>query len=279
MRTTVRSSHARRAGVACQARARVCCDIGVVTYDSELRAHNERLRAAADIRAGERVLDVGCGAGLTTREAARAAAPGDVLGIDLSAAALERARQLTAADGLDNVRYEEGDVQTHRFEPARFDVAISRFGVMFFSDPVAAFGNVARALRPDGRLVALVWQRHRDNEWAVAIDDAIGAETFDDAVFSLGDPDAATPILERAGFADVRFEDVDEPVFYGSDVREALDWVCGFIDVRDVLSGRDPQARDRALQRLRELLAAHRRDDGVVFASRAWIVSARAAAR
>jgi ubiquinone/menaquinone biosynthesis C-methylase UbiE len=251
----------------------------VVTYDSELRAHNERLRAAAGIRAGERVLDVGCGAGLTTREAARAAAPGDVLGIDLSAAALERARQLTAADGLDNVRYEEGDVQTHRFEPASFDVAISRFGVMFFSDPVAAFGNVARALRPDGRLVALVWQRHRDNEWAVAIDDAIGAETFDDTVFSLGDPDAATPILERAGFADVRFDDVDEPVFYGSDVPEALDWVCGFIDVRDVLSGRDAQARDRALQRLRELLAAHRRDDGVVFASRAWIVSAQAAAR
>jgi len=248
----------------------------MVTYDSELRAHNERLGAAAAIRAGERVLDVGCGAGLTTREAARAAAPGGVLGIDLSAAALGRARQLTAAEGLDNVAYVEGDVQTHPFEPASFDVAISRFGVMFFADPLAAFANVARALRPDGRLVVLVWQRHRDNEWAVAIDDAIGAETFDGAVFSLGDPDSTTRILERAGFADVRFDDVDEPVFYGSDVAEALDWVCGFRDVRDVLSILDPSARDRTLQRLREVMAAHRRDvRGVAFASRAWLVSAR----
>jgi SAM-dependent methyltransferase len=252
----------------------------MVTYDSELRAHNEQLRAAAGIRPGERVLDVGCGAGLTTREAARAAAPGDVLGIDLSAAALERARELTAADGLDNVAYEHGDVQTHRFEPASYDVAISRFGVMFFSDPVAAFANVARALRPGGRLVVLVWQRHRDNEWAVAIDDAIRAETFDDTVFSLGDPDATTPILERAGFADVRFDDVDEPVFYGADVADALEWVCGFSDVREILSSRDPQARDDTLQRLREMLTAHCQEDrGVVFASRAWLVSARAAAR
>ena len=248
----------------------------MVTYDSELRAHNERLRAAAGIRSGDRVLDVGCGAGLTTREAARAAAPGHVLGIDVSTAALERARQLTAADGLDNVAYEEGDAQTHRFAPATFDVAISRFGVMFFSDPVAAFGNIARALRPDGRLVVLVWQRHRDNEWAVAIDDAIGAETFDGSVFSLGDPDATTRILERAGFADVRFDDVDEPVFYGPDVADALEWVCGFSDVRDVLSSLDPSGRDRTLQRLRELMAAHSRDDrGVVFASRTWLINAR----
>jgi ubiquinone/menaquinone biosynthesis C-methylase UbiE len=249
----------------------------MVTYDSELRAHNERLRTAAGIRAGERVLDVGCGAGLTTREAARAAAPGEVLGIDVSVAALERARQLSAADGLDNVAYEEGDAETHPLAPASFDVAISRFGVMFFSDPFAAFGNIARALRPDGRLVVLVWQRHRDNEWAVAIDDAIGAETPGHPdVFSLADPEATTRILERAGFADVRFDDVDEPVFYGSDVAEALDWVGGFSDVRDVLSSLDPPARDRARERLREVMAAHRRDDrGVVFASRTWLVSAR----
>jgi len=254
---------------------------GMVTYDSELRAHNQRLRAGAGIRAGDRVLDVGCGAGLTTREAARAAAPGEVLGIDVSAVALERARELTASEGLANVVYEEGDAQTHPFAPASFDVAISRFGVMFFSDPVAAFANIARALRPDGRLVAIVWQPHRDNEWVVAIDDAIRATTFEDQdAFSLGDRDATTRILERAGFADVRFEDVDEPVFYGPDVAEALEWVCGFRDVEDVLSSLDPEARDRAVQRLREVMTAHRQDDrGVVFASRTWLISARAAAR
>jgi SAM-dependent methyltransferase len=248
----------------------------MVTFDEELRAHNERLRAAAGVRAGERVLDVGCGAGQTTREAARAAAPGDVLGIDVSAPALERARRLAAADGLDNVGYEEGDCQTHRFEPSSFDVAISRFGVMFFSDPIAAFGNIARALRPDGRLVALVWQRHGDNEWAVAIDEAVGSTMAEGLhPFSLGDPDVTTPILERAGFGDVRFEDVHEPVFYGHDVADALEWVTGFSDVRETLATMAPDVHDDAIERLRATLAAHRGDHGVTFDSRAWLVSAR----
>jgi ubiquinone/menaquinone biosynthesis C-methylase UbiE len=253
----------------------------MVTYDEELRAHNERLRDSAGVRSGEWVLDIGCGAGQTTREAARAAAPGPVLGVDVSPAALERARELAAAEGLRNARFELGDAQTHAFEAGRFDVAISRFGTMFFSDPLAAFANVARALRPDGRLVALVWQRHGDNEWVAAIDEAIGstAPTGADA-FSLGDPEATTQILERAGFVDVALDDVDEPVFYGPDVAAALEWVRGFRDVSEFLSSLDPEARDRAVQRLRDVLASHDRDDrGVVFASRAWLVSAQAAGR
>src|SRR3954470_3862171 len=111
----------------------------MVTYDEELRAHNERLRDAAGVCSGERVLDIGCGAGQTTREAARAAAPAPVLGVDVARAALERARELAAAESLGNVSFELGDAQTYAFEPGRFDVAISRFGVMFFSDPIAAF--------------------------------------------------------------------------------------------------------------------------------------------
>jgi ubiquinone/menaquinone biosynthesis C-methylase UbiE len=111
-------------------------------YDAELRAHHEHLRAAYGITAGDDVLDIGCGTGLTTREAARAAAPGRVLGVDVSARMLERARQVTAAEQLENVRYELGDAQVHRFDPAAFDVAISRFGTMFFSDSAAAFDNI-----------------------------------------------------------------------------------------------------------------------------------------
>jgi SAM-dependent methyltransferase len=249
----------------------------MVTYDEELRAHNERLRDAAGVRCGESVLDIGCGAGQTTREAARAAVPGAVLGVDVSPAAIERARELVAAESLRNVSFELGDAQTHAFEPGRFDVAISRFGVMFFSDPIAAFANVARALRPGGRLVSLVWQRHGDNEWAVAIDEAVGSTMAEGMnPFSLGDPDVATPILERAGFGDVRFEDVQEPMFFGTDVAEALEWVTGFSDVADALSNVDPDARERALQRLREALSARcRPDGGVNFVSRAWLVTAR----
>src|SRR5215207_8046090 len=94
--------------------------------------------------------------------------------------------------------------------------------------------------------------------------------------FSLGDPDVTTPILERAGFGDVRFEDVQEPMFFGRDVAEALEWVTGFSDVADVLSNLDPDARERALQRVREALGARCRPDaGVSFVSRAWLVTAR----
>jgi ubiquinone/menaquinone biosynthesis C-methylase UbiE len=97
-------------------------------YDAELRAHHEHLRAAYGIGPGDEVVDIGCGTGLTTREAARAAVPGRVVGVDVSERMLERARRVTAAERLDNVRYELGDAQVHRFDRAGFDVAISRFG-------------------------------------------------------------------------------------------------------------------------------------------------------
>jgi SAM-dependent methyltransferase len=251
---------------------------GTVTYDDELRAHNERLRAAAAIRRGEDVLDIGCGAGQTTREAARAAAPGGVLGIDVSHVALERARELTAAEGLGNVTYERGDAEVHRFEPERFDVAVSRFGVMFFSDPVAAFANVAGALRRRARVVLLVWQRRERNEWAVAIDDALGTPPpiGSGEPFSLGDPAIMRAILEHAGFDAVRFVDVHEPMFFGGDVSEALEWVRGFQFVHDALANLDSTAQEHTVDRLRTTLAAHHSADrGVVFDSRAWLVTAR----
>jgi ubiquinone/menaquinone biosynthesis C-methylase UbiE len=248
----------------------------MVTYDEELRAHNARLRAAAAVRAGERVLDIGCGAGQTTREAARAAAPGAVVGIDVSAPMLERARKLTAAARLKNATYVRGDAQVHRFAADRFDVAISRFGLMFFADPDAAFANIAHALRPGGRLVAIVWQRREDNAWAVALDAALGHAPPYESAFSLGDRAVAEGVLTRAGFDDIGFEDIDEPVFYGADVEEALAWVTGFSDVRGALGRLDPDERERVVERLRDTLAANERaGGGVVFPSRTWLVTAR----
>jgi SAM-dependent methyltransferase len=251
-------------------------------YDAELRAHNERLRAATGVGRGDRVLDIGCGTGQSTRDAARAAAPGRVLGIDVSARMLERARQLTAAERLDNVTYEHGDAQVHGFAPEHFDLAISRFGAMFFPDPVAAFGNVARALRPDGRLVLLVWQGRERNEWAMAIDGALCGPTRPPEPpstldpFSFGDPTATERILERAGFEDIQFEDVHEPVFFGRDSTAALEWVRGFQCTSAALAALSRADADRALGRLRDTLAAHHSgQDGVVFDSRAWIITAR----
>ena len=116
------------------------------------------------------MLDIGCGAGQTSRDAARAAVAGKVLGVDVSKQLLERARERTAAEGLRNITYELGDAQVHPLAPRQFDVVISRFGTMFFADPVAAFSNLAR---PGARLVMLVWQSHVRNEWAVAIEAAL----------------------------------------------------------------------------------------------------------
>jgi SAM-dependent methyltransferase len=248
-------------------------------YDAELRAHHEHLRAAYGIGPGDAVLDIGCGTGLTTREAARAAAPGRVVGVDVSERMLERARHLAAAEGLDNVRYELGDAQVHRFGRACFDVAISRFGTMFFSDPTAAFANIAAALRPEARLALLVWQRREDNEWARAIDAALGDAAQPPPPgadpFSLGDAEPTARILEDAGFDDIRFDAIHEPVLYGHDLDTALAFVRGFQDTSAALASLSDGEAARTVERLRETLAAHYSDErGVALDSRSWLITA-----
>ena len=147
---------------------------GAVDYDAELRRHQEVLRRACGIRSRDHVLDIGCGTGSTTRDAARMAPRGSALGVDVSAPAIERARELAHADGLRNVAFECADAQVYRFPPGRFDLAISRFGTMFFDEPAAAFVNIRQALRPGGRLVMMVWQAHDRNEWDVVIRQSLG---------------------------------------------------------------------------------------------------------
>jgi SAM-dependent methyltransferase len=253
-----------------------------VDYDAELRVHNARLRRFYDIALDDHVIDVGCGTGQTTRDAAHTAVVGSVLGVDTSPAAIERARELAYAEGLHNVAHAVADVQVHAFEGEEFDVAISRFGTMFFADPAAAFSNIARALRPGGRLVMMVWQDRDRNEWAVSIDNALAAEQASllprtEDPFSLGDPAAVTSILDAAGFVEMSFTDVHEPVYYGRDVAAALDWVRGFADVSTMLQRLGPAWWEHTLARLVRTLEAHARTDGVWFDSRAWIVTARRA--
>ena len=252
-------------------------------YDAELRRHNEALRRACGIQFRDHVLDIGCGTGQTTRQAARTAQAGSALGVDVSAPAIERARELARAEGLRNVTYEQADAQVYRFPQGHFDLAISRFGTMFFNDPGTAFANIRRALRPAGRLVMMVWQAHERNEWDVTIHQAL--QTAEGPLappsggvdpFSLASPPAVTRILQAAGFAGIAFADVREPVYYGPDVTAALDWVRGFACTSEALNRLDPAAAAHAVGRLREALAAHLCDDGVWFSSRAWIVTARA---
>jgi SAM-dependent methyltransferase len=248
-------------------------------YDAELSRHHERLRSAMDIGPSDRVLDIGCGAGQTTRDAARAASSGQVLGVDISEPMLERARRLTLEAGLRNITYELGDAQSHRFQPATFDVLISRFGTMFFADPVAAFANLASASRRGARLVMMVWQSGERNEWAIAIplalDDHGVRPTWGPGLFSLAETDVVDAMLQEAGYAEVGFTDVHEPVYYGPDVDTAYQIICSFRNTKDFLARLDEGATVRALDQLRRMLAGHLTRDGVFFDSRAWIVSAR----
>lgn len=256
-------------------------DIDPDFYDAELRLHNAHLRAAANVQPHDRVLDVGCGAGQTTREAARAAVDGSALGVDLSAPMLERARRLSDEAGLRNVSYVQADAQTHPFPSTHFDLCVSRFGTMFFADPVAAFTNIGRALRPGARLVLLVWQDHDRNEWATSIREALTVGTAAPAPttshpgpFALADPASTAGTLAAAGFAEVDFTDVDEPVFYGPDTDTAYDAVLRLQHAKGGLADLDPATTAHALERLRATVAAHDTGNGVFFDARAWLVTA-----
>jgi ubiquinone/menaquinone biosynthesis C-methylase UbiE len=244
-----------------------------MNYDAELERLHAVFRQAWGIRRDDHVLDVGCGTGQTSREAARMASLGRVLGVDIAEQMVVRAREMAEAAGPRNLAFAVGDAQVYPFTHERFDVVLSRFGTMFFDAPVAAFTNIARALRPEGRLVMLVWQAHEQNAWSVAIERALDAGEVPRGPdpFSLGEQPTTTAILEAAGFEQATFTDVHAPVFYGADVETALDWVRGFSSTREALEHVDV---NQAVARLRDLLAAHLTETGVWFEARAWIVEA-----
>jgi len=246
-------------------------------YDAELRRYHQRLQAAMDVRPDDHVLDIGCGTGLTTREAAKAATSGSAVGVDISAQMVAAARQLS--EGVHNVRFEQADVQHHPFPAERFSLATSRFGTMFFTDPKAAFTNIARALRPGARLVQLVWQDGRHQEWHTAIRDALAdGRTLPApgtaAAFSLADPATAEHLLTAAGFTDIQVTDVHEPVYYGPDTEAALNAARSLRLTQDLLAGLDPAETEHALDRLEAAFATRHTSDGVWLDSRAWIIAA-----
>ena len=250
-------------------------------YDAELTRYNVRLREAAGVRTDERVLDIGCGTGLTTREAARFATSGSALGVDLSPQMLDRACALSEEEAIPNVSFELADAQVHPFAPGAFTLALSRFGTMFFRDPVAAFTNIGRALRPGARLVQVVWQGYDRQEWTSAVRGALtGTDTpvapagLTHAAFSLSEPTVANGILTAAGFSAVEVTDAHEPIYYGPDAAGARDALSGLGMVDDLVVDMDERERERALERLMNMLEAHDTGEGVWFDSRAWLVTA-----
>lgn len=246
-------------------------------YDAELALHNAHFRIAADVGRSDHVLDIGCGAGLTTRDAARAAATGRAHGIDLSVTMLEIARRRSAEEGLANATFEVADAQNHGFATAEFDLCISRFGVMFFADPAVAFTNIAKAVRPGGRFAFMVWQGRDRNEWATAIHQALDPDATAPAMagkaFSLSQPSVASGLLETAGFSSIAFSAINEPVFYGPGPETALATIETFENVKKALDHPGAAANIRA--RLLDMLKQHQTQHGIRFASRAWMITGR----
>jgi len=239
------------------------------------------LLQATELTPGERVLDIGCGCATTTLAAARAVEPGGAAcGIDLSAPMLDIARRRRDDAGLTNVEFEQGDAQTQEFSPL-FDAAISRFGTMFFADPSAAFVNIARALRPSGRLCLTTWQPLTANEWLMIPGAALlryGAipESADGGpgMFAQSDPDTVTTTLRAAGFDKIELTPATVTLFLGDDVEDATDYLATSGVGRAVLETVPPEKRVTAISAVSEVLAAYAGAGGVYLDGAIWIITA-----
>ena len=250
-------------------------------YDRAVAVFQRALVERASIARDAEVLDVGCGNGETTRAAARAAVEGSALGVDLSSRMLARARELAAAEGLSNARFEQADAQVHDFGPSRFDVVVSRFGTLFFADRQAAFSNIAASLRKGGTLVMVAWQDIEHNEWIKAVRGALAEGRAlpspplgGPGALGLADPDGVRAVLTNAGLANVQIESLSGQFWVGADAGDAFAFVQRTGMARGLLQGLDDSDRGRALEALQEEIGAHETSEGVVFGSGVWMISA-----
>jgi SAM-dependent methyltransferase len=256
--------------------------------DAQIGRFGALARERAAIRAGERVLDVGCGCGGTTLELANAVGvAGHVAAVDISTPMLEQARRRAREAGLETrIAFRLDDAQVAAFEASAFDLLFSRFGVMFFADPVAAFANLRRALRPGGRVAFVCWQPRQKNPWmmapvmAAAEHIPLPAPPAPDAPgpFAFGDATRTRGILEAAGFVQVALEAVNGPMRLGGDsVDEALDLFLQIGPLGALMREVKPseEQRARVIESVRKVIASFETPRGFEAEAGAWIVTAR----
>lgn len=252
-------------------------------YDTMLQAFSEEVIRAASISDGEHIIDIGCGCGALAIVASTHTPKGYVTGIDLSRRMLNVARARVASRGIANLDFLQEDAQTHSFEPASAELVISRFGVMFFSDPIASFANIASALRPQGRLAFACWQAPLMNEWFLVPCLAV-ARYFETLTtpqadapgpFAFADKDRVISILAAAGFANISLESVDHPMpLPGTTTAEATDFFIQTGMGRALLATAAPEVIEEITNKIDLAIIPYLTNQGVVLSSTAWIVTA-----
>lgn len=243
-------------------------------YDAGNGGFNDHLLEGAAIGPRDRVLDIGCGSGQITRLAARQARLGDATGVDLSAPMLARARLLAEREGVENIAFHQGDAQVYPFPDAAFDAAVSRFGIMFFADPVAAFGNIRRALREGGRLAFLSLAPMTENDMGKvleALPPLDHSPVGHDGPLSLSDPDRIHKVLEGAGFGNVACRKVTAEQIEGRDARHAAEFFAGWGPIRYNYG-----ESEELVDILTEAMRPFERDGAVRLKGTAWLTTARA---
>ncbi|GAB3423049.1 class I SAM-dependent methyltransferase [Flindersiella endophytica] len=251
-------------------------------YDHGNEEFNTILFDAAGIGESDNVLDIGCGNGQTTRLAAQRAVNGNVLGVDLSVPMLTRARQLAEAEGLSNVTFERGDAQVFPFPAREFDVAISRFAIMFFADPVAAFGNIRQALRPGGRVAFLAMSAGPRNQllpvFATVHKHVTVPEPQDQPAgtgpLSLAEATRVAEVFGAAGYTGVRSTPVEAGTWWGDDVHDARDFICGWGPVRHAFTFATQEQIDAVRAELAEALRPYETERGVWIRHTANLITA-----
>jgi len=254
--------------------------------DAQIAALGEEAMGRAGVAPGERVLDVGCGCGHTSVALGeRVGTGGSVLGVDVSSVMLASAHRRAEAARLRHVAFLNADAQTHPFEEGSFDLVYSRFGVMFFADPGAAFANLARALRPGGRLVFVCWQSLARNPWmrvpveaaSAHVEIPAPADPHAPGPFAFADAGRVRGFLETAGFGPVEVEPLERELAVGG--GGDLDATVGFLlqmgPAGAALREADEALRARVAASVRRTLAPYTGLTGVRMPAAAWLFAAR----
>ena len=251
---------------------------------AQIRPFGLPVLARIQLAAGQRALDVGCGGGETTLALGEGVGPtGSVLGVDVSRPLLDHARARALAAGVTNVSFELADAQTAALPEGAFDRLFSRFGVMFFQDPLVAFTNLRRALKHDARMAFVCWRSMNDNPWMKVPLSAVAKhvelprpEPHAPGPMAFADEARTRGILEGAGFRDVAFEAMDAPMNVGGgldSLDETVDFMTRIGPTAGALRQAPPEARAAALDAIREALSPFHGPGGVVMPASVWLVT------